>query len=155
MCGVQSIPQQGFDYTWGFTDNTRTLEIPNREDVKGGLAAQKEVLFDVSSPEISDQVQKVIQGLDEMEDSQDDSPPTLEPGTLELSPKRDLQENINYNENDAIVRNKRPCSCDEYGKSVTCQGVVTRRRGLQAWWFFDWASSPDGGLFPPALLSPA
>ncbi|CAD7000807.1 unnamed protein product [Ceratitis capitata] len=67
----------GLGYTWGFA----------------GLAAQKEVLFDVSLqstnilrqdilPGISDQAQKVIQGLDEAEASQGDSPLKLEPGTF-------------------------------------------------------------------------
>lgn len=56
-------------------------------------------------PGISVQVQKVIQGLEEADDSQGDTPNLkLEPGTLELSPKTELQDNMNYNEVKEILR---------------------------------------------------
>lgn len=50
-------------------------------------------------PGISVQVQKVIQGLEDNDDSENGTPNLkLEPGTLEITPKAELQENINFNE---------------------------------------------------------
>jgi len=44
-------------------------------------------------------VQKVIQGLEDNEDSQGEAPNLkLEPGTLELSPKTELQESMHFSE---------------------------------------------------------
>lgn len=50
-------------------------------------------------PGISVQVQKVIQGLDDTEDSQEETPNLkLEPGTLDLSPKAELQDSISFSD---------------------------------------------------------
>lgn len=50
-------------------------------------------------PGISVQVQKVIQGLEENDESQGDTPNLkLEPGTLELSPKTELQESMHFSD---------------------------------------------------------
>ena len=50
-------------------------------------------------PGISVQVQKVIQGLEDNDESQANAPHLkLEPGTLELSPKTELQENMNFSD---------------------------------------------------------
>lgn len=50
-------------------------------------------------PGISVQVQKVIQGLEENDESQGDTPNLkLEPGTLELSPKTELQETMHFSD---------------------------------------------------------
>lgn len=54
-------------------------------------------------PGISVQVQKVIQGLEDNDDSQGNAPNLkLEPGTLELSPKTELQDTMHFQD----VRNK-------------------------------------------------
>lgn len=56
-------------------------------------------LLDDIIPGISVQVQKVIQGLEDTEDSQGDTPNLkLEPDPLELSPKTEMQDTISYNE---------------------------------------------------------
>lgn len=56
-------------------------------------------------PGISVQVQKVIQGLEENEDSQGDAPNLkLEPGTLELSPKTELQESMHFSEVSSTIQ---------------------------------------------------
>lgn len=49
-------------------------------------------------PGISVQVQKVIQGLEDNDDSQGNNAPNLklEPGTLELSPKTELQDTMHF-----------------------------------------------------------
>lgn len=49
-------------------------------------------------PGIAVQVQNVIKGLEENDDSQGETPMKLEPGTLELSPKTELQETINFSD---------------------------------------------------------
>ena len=49
-------------------------------------------------PGISVQVQKVIQGLEDNEDSQGETPLKLEPGTLELSPKTELQDTMHFSD---------------------------------------------------------
>lgn len=50
-------------------------------------------------PGISVQVQKVIQGLEDNDESQGEAPNLkLEPGTLDMSPKAELQENINFSD---------------------------------------------------------
>ncbi|XP_070065896.1 zinc finger protein 432 isoform X13 [Drosophila virilis] len=72
------------------------------------------------------QVQKVIQGLEENEDSQGDAPNLkLEPGTLELSPKTELQESMHFSETDATIKKERPYSCDECGKSFLLKHHLT------------------------------
>ncbi|XP_068148222.1 zinc finger protein 432 isoform X19 [Drosophila tropicalis] len=77
-------------------------------------------------PGISVQVQKVIQGLEENEDSQGDAPNLkLEPGTLELSPKTELQESMHFSETDATIKKERPYSCDECGKSFLLKHHLT------------------------------
>lgn len=51
MCAAHSNPQQGFGYTWGFADNTRTesvLEIPAN------------INYTVSSESVSDQNKNVM-----------------------------------------------------------------------------------------------
>ncbi|XP_030387780.1 zinc finger protein 17 isoform X4 [Scaptodrosophila lebanonensis] len=77
-------------------------------------------------PGISVQVQKVIQGLEETEDSQGEAPNLkLEPGTLELSPKTELQESMHFSETDATIKKERPYSCDECGKSFLLKHHLT------------------------------
>ncbi|XP_034111136.1 zinc finger protein 154 isoform X11 [Drosophila nasuta] len=77
-------------------------------------------------PGISVQVQKVIQGLEENEDSQGEAPNLkLEPGTLELSPKTELQESMHFSETDATIKKERPYSCDECGKSFLLKHHLT------------------------------
>ncbi|XP_043067054.1 zinc finger protein 189 isoform X7 [Drosophila bipectinata] len=77
-------------------------------------------------PGISVQVQKVIQGLEENEDSQGDAPNLkLEPGTLELSPKTEIQESMHFSETDATIKKERPYSCDECGKSFLLKHHLT------------------------------
>ncbi|XP_034652495.1 zinc finger protein 300 isoform X6 [Drosophila subobscura] len=77
-------------------------------------------------PGISVQVQKVIQGLEDNEDSQGDAPNLkLEPGTLELSPKTELQESMHFSETDATIKKERPYSCDECGKSFLLKHHLT------------------------------
>ncbi|XP_033254018.1 zinc finger protein 189-like isoform X17 [Drosophila miranda] len=77
-------------------------------------------------PGISVQVQKVIQGLEENEDSQGDAPNLkLEPGTLELSPKTELQESMHFSETDATIKKERPYSCEECGKSFLLKHHLT------------------------------
>ncbi|XP_033254019.1 zinc finger protein 2-like isoform X18 [Drosophila miranda] len=72
------------------------------------------------------QVQKVIQGLEENEDSQGDAPNLkLEPGTLELSPKTELQESMHFSETDATIKKERPYSCEECGKSFLLKHHLT------------------------------
>ncbi|XP_032307259.1 zinc finger protein 189 isoform X15 [Drosophila ananassae] len=72
------------------------------------------------------QVQKVIQGLEENEDSQGDAPNLkLEPGTLELSPKTEIQESMHFSETDATIKKERPYSCDECGKSFLLKHHLT------------------------------
>ncbi|XP_034142297.1 zinc finger protein 2 isoform X10 [Drosophila guanche] len=77
-------------------------------------------------PGLSVQVQKVIQGLEDPEDSQGDAPNLkLEPGTLELSPKTELQESMHFSETDATIKKERPYSCDECGKSFLLKHHLT------------------------------
>uniref|UniRef100_A0A1B0FNT4 C2H2-type domain-containing protein n=1 Tax=Glossina morsitans morsitans TaxID=37546 RepID=A0A1B0FNT4_GLOMM len=77
-------------------------------------------------PGISVQVQKVIQGLEDNDESQGEAPNLkLEPGTLDMSPKAELQENINFSDNDTTIKKERPYSCEECGKSFLLKHHLT------------------------------
>ncbi|XP_068148223.1 zinc finger protein 569 isoform X20 [Drosophila tropicalis] len=83
-------------------------------------------VLSINSLDKNFQVQKVIQGLEENEDSQGDAPNLkLEPGTLELSPKTELQESMHFSETDATIKKERPYSCDECGKSFLLKHHLT------------------------------
>uniref|UniRef100_A0A1I8MGY9 C2H2-type domain-containing protein n=1 Tax=Musca domestica TaxID=7370 RepID=A0A1I8MGY9_MUSDO len=92
----------------------------------GHATSASHVMLGDIMPGISVQVQKVIQGLEENDESQGDTPNLkLEPGTLELSPKTELQETMHFSDNDTTIKKERPYSCEECGKSFLLKHHLT------------------------------
>ncbi|XP_070135169.1 zinc finger protein 189 isoform X1 [Drosophila bipectinata] len=108
------------------THTITTADGAHHHAASGGTPSGATTLLGDILPGISVQVQKVIQGLEENEDSQGDAPNLkLEPGTLELSPKTEIQESMHFSETDATIKKERPYSCDECGKSFLLKHHLT------------------------------